>query len=425
MDKLKGKRLLILGGTTLLKHVVEIAKSLGVYTIVTDMDPNSPAKKYADKAYNVSTGDMDAMIALAKKERIDGIFTGYEDFNTSVACKLCSILGLPFYATQEQIDLTKNKICFKNTCRKYGIPVVQEYVNDDVVYPVVTKPADSYSGKGILICNNEAEYEYGKQFARQFSKTDQYIVEKFMDSRTVECVNIDYLIKDGEIKLSFIGDKYVNDEQGNKTPLTSAVIYPSAHQKEYIDTLNNKVISMFKALGFKHGTLFIESFYDKEGFHFYEMGYRVGGGQSSILLNKLIGVDYVKMLIEFALTGNMCDDVTFEKVDANIEGVACGLLLLAKSGTISKIDGASIIPNHPNIVKFTQYLYEGDVLESRFEGTLGQAFARIHIVSKNMKDFYDTIIFIRQHLKVYDINGNNMLLSCITSKMESYIKNNL
>ncbi len=39
------KKLLILGGTTLMINVVKIAKDMGIYTIVTDRDPASPAKK--------------------------------------------------------------------------------------------------------------------------------------------------------------------------------------------------------------------------------------------------------------------------------------------------------------------------------------------------------------------------------------------
>ena len=334
-NSLKGKRLLILGGTTLMIHVVETAKAMGVFTIVTDLDPKSPAKQYSDLAFNVSTGNINDLYNLCIEENVDGIFTGYEDFNTGIACELCSLLNKPFYATKAQIDLTKNKITFKETCKKYGVPVVKEFLTyEDVEYPLVTKPADSYSGKGISICRNENELKTGIDFALKFSKSNQFLLEKFMDSQKVECINIDYLIKDGEIKLTAVGDKYVNNEQGNKTPLTSAVLYPSLRQSEYINTLDEKVKNMFRHLNMKNGTLFIESFYDEEGFHFYEMGYRVGGGQSSILLNKINGVDYIKMLISFALSGVMCDEKTFNEISPDFSCVACSLVLLMKDGFV-------------------------------------------------------------------------------------------
>ncbi len=422
MESLKGKRLLILGGTTLLTHVVYTAKQLGVYTIVTDKDPLSPAKACADKAYNISTGDMQALIELAKKENIDGVFTGYEDFNTTVACQLCEKLKLPFYATQAQIDITKSKILFKEVCKKYGVPIVKEYIDEETIeYPCVTKPADSYSGKGILICNNKEEYEKGKEYAISFSPTKSFLVEKFMDSKKVECINIDYLIRDGEIKLSAVGDKYVNDEQGNKTPLTAGVVYPSIRMQEYIETLNDKVINMFQSLGLENGTLFIESFYDEEGFHFYEMGYRVGGGQSSILLNEMIGVDYLKMLISFAITGSMCDQITWDKVTPFFTQVACSIVLLIKPGLVNKIEGVDEITKIRDVVKFTQYYQIGEEMPERLLGTLGQTFARIHIVSQDLKALSETVEKVKTVIKVFDVKGNSMLLSTVCHKMDNYL----
>ena len=421
-DSLTGKKLLILGGTTLLIHVVDTARKMGVYTVVTDKDPQSPAKAYADKAYNVSTGDMDALVDLAEKEGIDGVFTGYEDFNTTVACQLCKRLGLPFYASQEQIDITKSKILFKETCRKYGVPVVKEYEEGHVEYPCLTKPSDSYSGKGILICNNPEELEQGKAYARSFSPTGSILIEKFMDSRQKECINIDYLIRDGEIKLSAVGDKYVNAEQGNKTPLTAGVVYPSIRLQEYVDTMDDTVIGMFKSLGLKNGTLFIESFYDQEGFHFYEMGYRVGGGQSSILLNEMIGVDYVKMLITFALTGSMCDQETWDKVTPFFSQSACSVMLLIKPGVIDRIEGVDQVTHLPDVVKYTPYYRIGEEMPERLRGTQGQTFAKIHLVSKDLKTLAEAVNTIKRSIAVYDRDGNPMLLSAVCQKMDDYFK---
>ena len=54
MEELKGKKLLILGGNALTMDIVEKAKDLGVYTIVTDWNSieRSPAKRIADEYWN-------------------------------------------------------------------------------------------------------------------------------------------------------------------------------------------------------------------------------------------------------------------------------------------------------------------------------------------------------------------------------------
>ena len=53
MDSLVGKRLLVLGANVETIPLIETAKKLGVYVYVTDFNPNAPAKKYADKSFDV------------------------------------------------------------------------------------------------------------------------------------------------------------------------------------------------------------------------------------------------------------------------------------------------------------------------------------------------------------------------------------
>ena len=54
-----GKRLLMLGGTVSTYDFVKMAQEMGVYTIVTDNNPEpGPAKQIADEIAMVSTDDM-------------------------------------------------------------------------------------------------------------------------------------------------------------------------------------------------------------------------------------------------------------------------------------------------------------------------------------------------------------------------------
>ena len=106
------KKLLVLGGKPVGSvDIVNYAKSIGCYVIVADyLDvKDSPAKQIADECWNVSTADLDTLAKKAKLARIDGVFTGAHDFNIDKAQKLCKILGLPFYATEKQLEETLNK----------------------------------------------------------------------------------------------------------------------------------------------------------------------------------------------------------------------------------------------------------------------------------------------------------------------------
>src|SRR5512135_407210 len=103
MDDLKGKKLLFIGATSYACDFINLAKKQGIYTIVTDYYPNSPAKKIADKSYNVSTIDYDAVLKIAIENKVDAIAVGWSDINLTIAQAICTKLDLPFYATKEQI----------------------------------------------------------------------------------------------------------------------------------------------------------------------------------------------------------------------------------------------------------------------------------------------------------------------------------
>ena len=46
---------------------------MGIYTILTDYDPNTFAKKFADQLEKVNAVDVDGLVKLAKRENVDGV----------------------------------------------------------------------------------------------------------------------------------------------------------------------------------------------------------------------------------------------------------------------------------------------------------------------------------------------------------------
>ena len=126
---LKNKKLLILGSNAITCEIVEAAKTLGVYTIVTSWNKleDAPAKQIADEYWDISLTDYDALLKKRKEECIDGILTGFTDSYLLPYQHLCELAGLPCYATKEVFETTIDKAKFKQLCRDNGIPVIPEY----------------------------------------------------------------------------------------------------------------------------------------------------------------------------------------------------------------------------------------------------------------------------------------------------------
>ena len=76
---LKGKRLLLLAGTTLTLEAIQKAQEMGIWVAVTDYNKDTPAKRLANAAFDVSTTDLDALVQLCKEPKIDGVFTNWID----------------------------------------------------------------------------------------------------------------------------------------------------------------------------------------------------------------------------------------------------------------------------------------------------------------------------------------------------------
>ena len=94
---LKGKRLLILGGSRISCEIIRHARAMGIVCGVTDWYPlgKSVAKQVADEAYYVSTADIDAMVTLIREKQFDGVFTGFTDSVLPYYAEICSRIGFP------------------------------------------------------------------------------------------------------------------------------------------------------------------------------------------------------------------------------------------------------------------------------------------------------------------------------------------
>ncbi len=412
-NAMKGKKILFLGAHKLTIHLIKKAKQMGLYTIVTDYVKDAPAKKAADEAYDISTLDIDALTALAREKEVNAVFTGYVDINLAPCRKICDALGLPFYATLEQLAQTMNKVNFKNNCRKYGIKVVDDVPEsllknnyEGIDYPVIVKPADSYSSKGISVCHYKEEMPGAIQKALDVSTCRQIVVEKYLEA---EDVYLYFTIQDGYLSLSAMADRLLNDEQYGCAPQPVGYFFPSKYIDLYYQKVHASLQTMIDKLGIKNGSFFMQGFVVEQDIVFFEMGLRLSGGAGYLQIAKQNGIDQIEMHIRYALTGKFdgwdlktCDNPRFPQP-------ACVLVVLLQNGKIGRIDGLEAVMAHRNVFDIVQFKEVGDELKEK--GTLNQVFARIYMTGENERDLKDTIAFVKRHLRIADTKNQNMILN--------------
>ncbi len=413
LEKLKGKRLLILGGIAAAIEICNRAHEFGIEVYVTDYLEDSPAKKYADKSFMVSTTDVDAVVELCKKERIDGVFTGNVDLLLPYYAQICAQLGLPCYGSLEHFKIMTDKKRFKDICKQYDVPVIPEYTanqieDNDIEYPVLVKPIDSSGSRGISICCNPVELQEGIEKALSFSPSKSYLIEKYM---TGDEVVLYYYFQNGTPIFIGMCDRYVNADQEGVAQLPTAYIFPSKYTKSHLMNTDNKIKNMFKGIKMQNGPIFLQAFIYNGIPCLYEPGYRLNGAREQYIMSSINGINSADMLIHFALTGEMADFDIEKKSNPYLAGkYACKLSPLIRTGTIARIEGLEQLNSMKSIVKVVLNNNVGDTVTDKNIGTLRQIAYRAFIVEDSLVALKETIDKIQSIVKYYDSDGNCMML---------------
>ena len=416
MKELEGKRLLILGGFNLACVIVRHAQALGAYVVVADYNENAMAKGIADKFALVSATDVDALVELCKKEKIDGITTGFVDILLKPCYEVCKQLGLPYYVTPKMLSMSTNKIDFKETCNQYGVPVPKTYfigshipekVYRQIRYPVFVKPLDASGSRGAGVCHNREELDKQVAIAVGFSGTNNAIVEDYITGREFL---MNYIAQDGEFRMVSMFDRYASSDRGGAINYASLSMGPSKAVDYYYKEIECKVVNMFRSLGFRDGLYFLQGYSDGNNITFFEMGCRLGGSYYD-LERKCIGIDPVDMTIRYALTGKMTDNIN--EIPAHVGkyrniGVCVNYLLIGGDETIGKIHGIDQIKKMHSYVECEQRQFEGDHYND--DRTVDRPVLSVYLAVDDMSQL------------VRDVNHMNSVFTVINDQGKSLLK---
>ena len=413
----KGKKLLVLGGTTASLDIVKLAKKMGVYTVVADIAEKGPAIDLADGYTKLSTTDHEGLVNYIKQNNVDGVFCGPSEFNIQNMIHICAKAGLPCYTTIDIWDKCAQKDVFKAYCMEYGIDVPQKFeiaentpeeLLESLDYPVIVKPVDGCSSKGISVCMKKEEVLEAYKYALSYSTCKRVICEKYIDNGG-EIFSVRYLIKDGEAYPYLLMDTYVVDPVTRKSLISGVSFAPSKYYDYYMENVDQKTRKMLKGMGIKNGTAFIQSLPYKGKIYFHEMGYRLSGGMMFKVTEPLVHVNDMNCMIRYALGDEIISDQELSKLDLKCSGkIGAQLTCPLDEGEISEIIGFEEVLKHPSIVDCMQYYHIGGIVKKEFIGTLSQHFCRFTLIVDSKEELTNFIKYVEKTLRVIDTKGNKM-----------------
>ena len=359
-------KLLIIGASVLQLPAIKKAKELGHVVAVADYNPSAIGIPYADRYYNASTIDVEAICDVAKDFRPDGIMTLATDMPMRSIAAATTLLGLPGISMDTAVKTTDKwemiKAFKEHDVESPWFYIIErendwDFVRKRITSPCVLKPTDNAGSRGVILVETVQKLDEAYQYSKSQSRGGKVIVEEYMRGNEV---SVEVIVYKGKVHILAITDKLTT---GAPYFVEMGHSQPSRLPEKDLLKIRDLTSRAIKAVGIENGPAHVEVMQTKQGPKMIELGARMGGDCiGSDLVRLSTGYDYVRMVIETAL-GRF---PSFEKTSAYKAAVIRFVFSQKDVDVLNYIR-----EKKPNILKFVSDINtttEGKVFDSSTRG---------------------------------------------------------
>ncbi len=305
------KTILLLGGSAQQIIAIKTAKKLGYRTVLCDYLADNPGQYEADKFYQTSTTDMQAVLDIAKQENIDGIIAYASDPAAPTAAYVAQSLGLPGNP-YDSVEILCNKDKFRAFLKENGFntPEACGYTGIEDAYgdvmsgkfnlPIIIKPVDSSGSKGVTVIRTTDKLVEALEFAMSFSRGKRIVLEEFIEKKHNYLIGGDIFIKNGKIVLWGLLNCHRDNNVNPLVPVGKS--YPLDLADSDINEVKNVLQRMVDILEIKDGAMNVELVVDKNNRVWpIDIGPRNGGNMIPDLLGYIFDIDIVEWSVKAAM----------------------------------------------------------------------------------------------------------------------------
>ena len=303
------KKMLLLGGSAQQVIAIETAKRLGLYTILCDYLPDNPGQYYADKFFQISTTDKEAVLKISQDEEIDYIIAYASDPAAPTAAYIAEKMGLPTNP-YTSVKILCNKDLFReflfthgfNTPRAVGYSSREDAVGDigNFNFPIIIKPVDSSGSKGATVLQDRSDLDEAIDFAFSFSRSYRIIIEEFIVMNHPYLIGGDILVSEGKIVQWGLMNCHRDPSINPLVPVGKS--YPPLINEIDLQAVKRTLQDIVTELGIRFGPMNVELIVDDNGRVFpIDIGPRSGGNMIPDLLSMIFDCDVVEMSIRAAM----------------------------------------------------------------------------------------------------------------------------
>ena len=397
------KILVLAGGSDQIDLINELKKR-GHKVVLVDYYPNPPAKRFADKHIQESTLDVEKVREIAVSEKVDMICTACTDQALLTVAKVSEELSLPTYISYQTALNVTNKSFMKKVMMDNDIPTSKYMIVDkadaklarNFQYPLVVKPVDCNSSKGVVKVFDEKEVEDAIANAISLSRTQTAVVEEFISG---EEVSADFYIQGNEVK--FLCATKSNKIKNTTSFTITQSYYPVINeaQEAKLTVIAGKIA---KAFDLKDTPLLVQLILHGDDFYVLEFSARMGGGSKHKVIETISGVDIMKVYVDRILGAKPTVNPEKKVRYATMNYVYCN------NGMFVRIEGREEIRKNKLIVADFQYKMENNLITKH--ETSGDRVMGYLVVADSLEEMAEKIKTIDNSLKIIDDKGNDIMI---------------
>lgn len=304
------KKLLIIGASILQFPAIKKAKEMGLEVAVADFNPEAIGVPYADKYFNASTIDIEAIVRVAEEYQPNGIMTLATDMPMRSIAAATSKLGLVGITSDTALKSTDKAEMIK-AFHSAGVPAPWYYIiaNEAVfnkkfaefTFPCIMKPTDNSGSRGVILIKSVDELADAYKYSREQSRNGSVIVEEYLQGHEV---SVEVIVYKSKAHILQVTDKLTT---GAPNFVEMGHSQPSHFIGEALDKIHDVATKACAAVGIENGPVHVEIMVTECGPKMIELGARMGGDCITTHLVPLsTGIDMIKATIDIAL-GNEPD----------------------------------------------------------------------------------------------------------------------
>lgn len=398
------KAFILAGGLPQIELINQL-KARGITTVLADGNPNALARPYADIFYQLAIFDVEAVKEIAVKEKVDFLITVCADQVLLVVAQVSEMLGLPWYIDYKTAQLVSDKKYMKKVFWEHNIPT-SRYVEltelewDKIAhleYPLVVKPVDAYSSKGVRKALNAQELEVYFAEAAQISRTGGVIVEEFVSG---DEISVDIYVEDGVAKLLCVS----NSEKINDADrfIIFRGRYPVAASPEIMEQIQQVAQQIADAFGLKNCPMLIQMINNGKRVSVLEFCARTGGNMKYLLIKRASGFDVIKAVIDLTLGEKPHVELAAPEAKYIVNDFIYG-----QPGVYDRLEGFEELRQQGILTDYYSLRPKGT--QVRGVTSSSDRIAGMTITANSLEEFNEKHRYIVDHTKILDENGVDIM----------------